>query len=176
MSAEKSASLKVRAVAELKSLAITTGYFWLLLSLFALHRAMILQQYHINFSLRFGFALINALILAKFMWLAELFHAGQRAEGKSLLYSALWNSAIFAVILLLCHVIEDVIVSWYHTGSLAQSLPAHDPGSLGVLLSTGLLMFVVLIPFFLAKGLIHILGKDRLRDLLLRPDSSRSSS
>jgi len=76
------------------------------LSVFNLHREVILANYHINYSTKFGFAFINALILAKFMWLGEILHAGRRAAGKALLDSTLWNSALFAVILMFCHLLD----------------------------------------------------------------------
>ena len=60
---------KKRIVGELRKLAIAVIYIWVLLSVFGLYREIILANYRINYSVKFGFALINAVILAKFMWL-----------------------------------------------------------------------------------------------------------
>ena len=90
-------SWKKRALDELRKLSITVAYMWLLLSVFTFHREIILANYHINYSAKFGFAFINAVILAKFMWLGEFLLAGKKAAGKALLYSMLWNSAVFTV-------------------------------------------------------------------------------
>ena len=79
---EEKAGWKKRIVDELRKLSITVIYIWVLLSVFALFREIILANYHINYPVKFGFALINALILAKFMWLGEILHAGKRAAGK----------------------------------------------------------------------------------------------
>jgi hypothetical protein len=35
--------------------------------------------------------------------------------------------------------------------------------------TTGIVMFVVLIPFFFTRGLIEMLGKDEVKKLLLNP-------
>ena len=158
---------KKRALDELRNLSITVMYIWLLLSVFTLHREIILANYHINYSAKFGFAFINAVILAKFMWLGEILHAGKKAAGKSLLYSTLWNSALFAVILMFCHVLEEALVKVWHGQSFTASLSetVADPRAI---FATMLLMFVVLMPFFFAKGLIAILGKDEIKKLLLR--------
>jgi hypothetical protein len=134
MQQEKS-EWKRRALDELRRLSITVIYIWVLLSVFTLHREIILANYHINYSAKFGFAFINAVILAKFMWLGEILHAGKKAAGKALLYSTLWNSAIFTVLLIF---------------------------------ATMQRVYVVLIPFFFAKGLIEILGKDEIERLLFR--------
>jgi hypothetical protein len=81
------------------------------------------------------------------------------------LYSMLWNSALFSVILMVCHLLEEALVKVWHGQSFAASFSetvAHPRA----VFATMLLMFVVLIPFFFAKGLIEILGKDEIKRLL----------
>ncbi|MGB7434778.1 MAG: hypothetical protein WBR26_25095 [Candidatus Acidiferrum sp.] len=164
---EEKPGWKKRSLDELRKLSITVAYIWLLLSVFTLHREIILANYHINYSAKFGFAFINAVILAKFMWLGEILHAGKKATGKALLYSMLWNSALFTVILMVCHLLEEALVKVWHGQSFAASFSEMlaDPRDV---FATMLLMFVVLIPFFFAKGLIEILGKDEMKRLLLK--------
>jgi hypothetical protein len=161
---------KKRALDELRKLSITVMYMWVLLSVFTLHREIILASYHINYSAKFGFAFINAVILAKFMWLGEILHAGKKAAGKALLYSTLWNAALFAVILMIFHLLEEALVKAWHGHSFAASFAEgfSDPRDL---FASTLLVFVVLIPFFFAKGLIEILGKDETKRLLLTAHS-----
>jgi hypothetical protein len=158
---------KQRALDELRNLSITVIYIWVLLSVFTLHREIILANYHIKYSAKFGFAFINAVILAKFMWLGEILHAGKKAAGKVLLYSTLLNSALFTVILMVCHLLEEALVKVWHGQSFAASFSetVADPRDV---FATMLLVFVVLIPFFFAKGLIEILGKDEIKRLLLK--------
>jgi hypothetical protein len=159
-------SWKKRIIDELRKLSIAVIYIWVLLSVFALHREVILAHYHINYSAKFGFAFINAVILAKFMWLGEILHAGKKAAGKALLYSTLWNSAIFAAILMACHLLEETLLKVWHGQSIADSFSetVADPRAV---FASALLVFVVLIPFFFAKGLIEILGTDEIKRLLL---------
>ena len=167
---EEKPGWKKRALDELRKLSITVLYIWVLLSVFTLHREIILANYHINYSAKFGFAFINAVILAKFMWLGEILHAEKKAAGKALLYSMLWNSALFTVILMVCHLLEEALVKVWHGQSFAASFSetvAHPRA----VFATMLLMFVVLIPFFFAKGLIEILGKDEIKRLLSKARS-----
>jgi hypothetical protein len=158
---------KRRALDELRRLSITVIYIWVLLSVFTLHREIILANYHINYSAKFGFAFINAVILAKFMWLGEILHAGKKAAGKALLYSTLWNSAIFTALLMICHLLEETLVNFWHGHSFAASF-SETVAEPRAIFATMLLVFVVLIPFFFAKGLIEILGKDEIERLLFR--------
>ena len=164
---EEKPGWKKRALNELRKLSITVIYLWVLLSVFALHREIILRSYHINYPANFGFAFINAVILAKFMWLGEILHAGKKAAGKALLYSTLWNAALFTVILMVCHLLEEALVEVWHGHSFAASFSEAiaDPRDI---FATTLLVFVVLIPFFFAKGLIEILGNDEIKRLLLK--------
>jgi hypothetical protein len=160
-------SLKIRVGREMRSLAITALYLWVLLSVFALHRDIILSRYHIVDPLKFGFAAINALILAKFMWLGEILKAGKKAEAKALWFSVLWNSAMFSLILMACHLIEETLVKVWHGGALGASF-AEAVSNPRDILATLLLMLVVLMPFFFAKGLIQILGKDEMKRLVFQ--------
>ena len=160
-------SWKKRALDELRKLSITVAYMWLLLSVFTFHREIILANYHINYSAKFGFAFINAVILAKFMWLGEILHAGKKAAAKALLYSMLWNSALFTIILMVCHLLEEALIKVWHGQSFAASFSETVADPRGIF-ATMLLMFVVLIPFFFAKGLIEIMGKDEIKRLLLK--------
>jgi hypothetical protein len=163
---EEKPGWKKRTLDELRKLSITVIYIWVLLSVFTLHREIILASYHINYSATFGFDFINAVILAKFMWLGEILHARKKAAGKALLYSTtLWNSALFTVILMVCHLLEEALVKVWHGRSFAASFSetVADPRDI---FATMLLVFVVLIPFFFAKGLIEILGKDEMKRLL----------
>jgi hypothetical protein len=167
MTQEEKPGWKKRALDELRKLSITVTYIWVLLSVSTLHREIILANYHINYSAKFGFAFINAVILAKFMWLGEILHAGRKAAGKALLYSMLWNSALFAFILMVCHLLEEALVRVWGGQSFATSFSktVAEPREV---FATLLLMFVVLIPFFFAKGLIEILGKDEIKRLVLK--------
>jgi hypothetical protein len=167
MMQEEKHGWKKRALDELRKLSITVIYIWVLWSVFTVHREIVLANYHINYSAKLGFAFINAVILAKFMWLGEILHAGKKAAGKALLYSTLWNSALFTVVLMVCHLLEDALVKVWHGQSLAASF-SETVADLKDVLATMLLVFVVLIPFFFAKGLIEILGKDETKRLLLK--------
>ena len=163
---------KDRALDELLKLSIAVAYFWVFLSAVALHREIILANYHINYLAKFGFAFINAVVLAKFMWLGEILHAGKRAAGKALLYSTLWNSALFTVILMVCHLLEEAVVKVWHGRSFAASVSevVADPRDVFAMM---LLVFVALIPFFFAKGLVEILGKAEMKRLLLKAHTER---
>jgi hypothetical protein len=169
---------KERVTEELRKLLVTVIYLWLLLSVFSLQREVILAHYNISYPQKLGFALLNAVILAKFMWLAEVLHAGKKATGRPLLFSMIWNSAIYAVILIVCHLLEEALVRLWHGQSLIQSLPENNWTDMLDVFATTILMFVVLIPFFATKGLFQRLGKEEIRRLLFHrlPETQQTNS
>jgi hypothetical protein len=68
------------------------------------------------------------------------------------------------------HLLEEVLIRVWHGSSFAASFSEAlealaDPRDI---FATLLLVFVVLVPFFLAKGMIEILGKDETKRPLLK--------
>jgi hypothetical protein len=68
---------------------------------------------------------------------------------------------------MICHLLEEALVKVWHGHSFAASFSetVADPRDV---FASMLLVFVMLIPFFFAKGLIEILGKDEIKRLLLK--------
>jgi hypothetical protein len=75
--------LKARAVSEARRLIADFLYLWVLLGLFAFHKALILNESLFSHQ---GFALVNALALAKMMRLGEIFHVGETLRKGPLIY------------------------------------------------------------------------------------------
>src|SRR5215467_5819245 len=71
MSNEQLTRIKRRSLAEVRHLLWIFVYLWLLLSLFGLHRSMILNEQSVLYHQ--GVAFINAWLLAKVMLTAEIF-------------------------------------------------------------------------------------------------------
>ncbi len=105
MANERLLRLKTRAIDETRELFWIFIYLWVLLSLFSLHKALVLNEESLIYHQ--GFALINALALAKVVLVAEFFHVGDNLKNRPLIYPIMFKSAVFAVILLCFHIIES---------------------------------------------------------------------
>ena len=156
---------KKRFAEEMKAFGTSVVYLWLLLSVFALHRSIILSEHGIPYGLWEGLilALVNSLILGKFVLIAEALHAGEQLENKPLLYSILFKSAVFAAILMLCHLVEEWLIRMRHGG-----VATEGGTTLAETLSLSVIVFVALIPFFSAREFVRVVGKDEMKSLLLR--------
>ena len=162
----RSSRLKARAIAEFKRFLVLFLYLWLMFGLFALHERIILREQGINFTAQ-GLALINALVLAKVMLLAEAVDFGRWLKRRPLIYPILHDAFLFAALFIVFHVVEDVVIGLVHGEAVRASIPVIGGGGLAGLISVAVILFVALIPYFAVKNLSLALGPGRLKQLLL---------
>jgi hypothetical protein len=165
-------SVKARAVHEVGQLAIMFLYLFVLFGLFSIHESIVLEQHHIGFTY-YGFALVNALVLAKVMLVAEDLHLGRRFEDSPLIYPVVFKSILFAVLFICFHVVEHVIVGLWRGQPILGSIPELGGGGIKGVFSVGIILSFALIPFFAFRELSRVLGSDVLQKLLFRRGSVR---
>ena len=170
MKLEKSA-VKKRVAEGLRKFAIIVGYVWAVLVVLELHKFVIYKQlgqgYRMDYKI--GFAFINALILGKVILIGDDLRIGRYFEDKRLVYSILFKSAVFAVLLICFDIVEDLVMGMVHGKTLAQSMPeVLRSGFQGEVLISGLIMFLVLIPFFAYMEIRRVLGKEQLHALIVK--------
>jgi hypothetical protein len=172
-------SLKARAVVEAKKFLILFLYLWALLFVFEVHRSLILRN-HVaggEQTFRFGFAFLKALVLAKFMLLAESTGLAERFKEKPLIYPILFKSAVYSVILVGLDILEEIIIGLLHGRTIAQSMPELvSGGGLEAVLLLGIMGFVVLLPLFAFKEVGDALGAGELRTLLFKGRSKAEAN
>jgi hypothetical protein len=165
---KKGKTLKQKAAHELEEYFGISLYLFVILGMFVLFEAVLLKQHEIDF-VAHGVALINALVLGKFMLIARAFHPGERADNKPLIYPTLLKSGIFAVVLTVCKILEDSIVKCFHGNSFVGSLADLLGGSWKIILVFTVIFFVVLIPLTAFGELDRIVGDGKVRRLFFRP-------
>jgi hypothetical protein len=104
MSKEARRNRKERILEEIKRLMAIIAYLFVLLTVFQLHRALILREHEIHYNYGQGliFALINAWVLGKFVLVGESLYRGEHWQRKPLMYLVLLKSAICGMILIVC--------------------------------------------------------------------------
>ncbi|MEE7504766.1 hypothetical protein [Methylobacterium mesophilicum] len=119
----------------------------------------------------YALGLINALVLAKFMLIAEAtklgsLSFGRRISRRPLVYVVLYRALLFTAVLVAAYGLEEVLLGAWHGQAPGAVLPEVAGGPRGVL-TFAWVMFVVLLPYFAYQEIGHVLGAGRLRDLLL---------
>ena len=161
-------TLKEKAIHEFKEYLAVSFYLFIFLGMFSVYKGIILRQNEIDFAAH-GVALINALVLGKFMLIAKAFHPAKEAVNMPLVYPALLKSAISALVLMVCKILEDATVGHFHGKSFMESIADLGGGSWTVLLIFTVMLFVVLLPLTAFGELDRVVGEGRVGRLFFRP-------
>jgi len=161
-------TLKQKASHEFKEFLMIALYLWVVFGLLVLHKSVILAEHGISFAAH-GFAIINALALAKIMLVARELHLGEQLDDAPLIYPTLLKSAVFTAVLACFKILEDAALGLYRGESFHQSIADLGGGTWQALLTLSLLLFVVLIPFFAFTELRRLFGEGELAKIFFRP-------
>ena len=117
--------------------------------------------------LRFGMALVNALVLSKVVLIGEMAKLGEGHGNRPLLLVTLRKSAVFAVFYLAFHVVEEGIHGLLHGEAFLDAAADVFRGPNGLAIRM-LFVFFAFIPFFALRESRRVIGEERFRDLFLR--------
>jgi hypothetical protein len=165
--AEQKCGWRPRLKHELTEYAINFVYLALFLSVFAWYRRLVLAEYSIPY-LRYGTALIKALILAKVIMLGDWLRLGHRMESRPLIVSTLYRTLLFAAWVALFEIVEKVVVNLILGHGWRAGVTDVLSGGRDELLAAVLVMLLAFIPFFAFKEAERVLGEGTLRRLFFR--------
>lgn len=157
-------SIAQRAGHTLKQYAIIFAYLFVCFSAIVLHKTAVLRDVGVSFS-PWGFAAVKAFILGKFMLIGHDIRLGERFTGRPLIYPTLYRSVVFLVFLLVLSAIEEAVVGALHGHTIAESISAVVGSRFFEILSSTLIMFLALLPYFAIRQLADVLGAGRLARL-----------
>ena len=143
-------------------------YLLVPLSLFVLHRAITLKTKGIDYQFS-GVAIINALVLAKVMLIAEDMGLGTWRRSRPLVWPILDKSISFAVLFIVIEEAEEVAKGLIHGKTFVESIPALGGGGWIGLILIGVNMAIALVPFFAYRELSRVMGPGKLQALLFKP-------
>jgi hypothetical protein len=160
-------SWKKKLLHELVEYWINVIYLTLVFASFTVYRRLILAAHDITYT-NYGFAVIEALVLAKVIMIGAVLRLGRGLEQKPLIYPTLYKTAVFTLFVGVFTVIENVVkVLWKGTGFTGGSVDFLGKGH-SEFIANALIVFVAFIPFFGIKELGRVLGQDKIRALFLR--------
>ena len=140
-------------------------YLSIVFGVFVLHEWLVLSSEHLSYQF-YGFALINALILAKIMLVAEGLHFAERFHGKPLAFPIAYKALAFTALLMVAYVIEETAVGVWHGNSAAQAIPRIGGGTISGIAAVTTIMCIALIPFFAFRELGRGYGEAELNALI----------
>ena len=155
---------KEKAIEEFKQFIVIFVYLWAVFGLMSIHKSFVLAQRHLDYG-EHAFAIVNALVFAKVVLVAEALGLGKRFRDKPLIYPVMYKCFLFTLVIIGFHMIEIASAGLWHHNSIENSLVVEGLGSVKGIFSVGIMSFVLLLPFFLFRELGRVLGHKELWDL-----------
>jgi fatty acid desaturase len=161
---EGARSLKERALEELKVFWIIALYLWLFLGSFTAYRRLILAESGVSY-VHYGFALVEALIIAKVVLLGRALGIGRRFDDGPLYRPVLYKSLLFGLLVMLFGIVEHLVEGWIHHKGLFDGLREIAAVGAYEIGARMLMLTVAFVPFFAFCELGRVLGMRRLADM-----------
>jgi len=153
-----------RFVVEMRKFALVAAFLFFFFGAFATYRRLILSEYDLDY-FRYGYALIEALVLGKVILLGEIFHLGDRFQGKPLIIPTLYRTFSFSILVLVFAVVEHFVKGFIHRENIAAilaDLAAKDGATIAARI---LVMFIAFIPMFAIWEIANLFGENQLFEL-----------
>jgi hypothetical protein len=157
-------SLKQKAIHETVQLIAITLYLAFFFCALATYTMLVANESGSS-TLTYGFALINALVVAKVILIGEYAHLGKRHESRPLFFSALYKAFLFTLFVLAFHFVEEIVKQLLHGGNVVTAFRETRTSEL---LARTIIIFSIFIPLFAFRELGRVMGEDKFRDLFFR--------
>jgi hypothetical protein len=154
-------TLKQKATHELVQFVAIFLYLAFFFCALATYSMLLLREFSVSY-FTYGFALINALVIAKVILIGEYAHLGKKHEAKPLLLAAIHKAFLFTLLVFAFHVVEELIRFLIHRGNISTALREIR---IDDLLGRSLVVFCTFIPLFAFRELQRVLGEEKFRAL-----------
>lgn len=168
MTSERARKIEEKAIEEFRSFFVMALYLWFVFGLMMLNEAIILKKPNFNF-LAQGFAVINALVLAKVMLVADQLKFGREFDGLPLAWAIAYRSVMFGLLFVVFHEFEHYLVGLFSGTSHTLTLPTVGGGTWAGAACVWAAMAVSLAPFFAIREISKLVGVGRVWRLMFQP-------
>lgn len=167
ISSEKKENLKKKAAEEFSRLVTIFIYLAMLMVGFAIYRSLILAEYHISY-FHFGYALLEAAVLAKVILIGEALHLGERPSDRPMIFTVLYKTLLFSMLVGVFTVLEHFVSGMLEGRNLAGIYASLADKGKDEILARVVVMFVSFIPLFALLEMGQMMGENQLHRLLFR--------
>jgi hypothetical protein len=164
---KKKKSLKEKIFHEMVEYWINVAYLSLVFAAFTQYRRFVLAAHDITYT-NYGFAVIEALILAKIIMIGDALRLGRNLDQRPLIYSTFFRTVVFSLLVVGFSIIEHAIKGLCHGKGVAGCLDDFFGKGPHELLANSLVLLVAFFPFFAIKELERVLGVEKIRALFFR--------
>jgi hypothetical protein len=164
-------SLHQRLVHEFRSYLATAGFLAIFFVSLTTYRKLVLAEYAVGY-FQFGYAIVEAMILAKVILIGEALHVGERFYDRPLMVSIVWKTVVFSLFTVLFMTLEHLLSALiHHRPPLAELSFRGAQGD--EKLARLQLMLVSFLPYFAFRELGRAIGEKAMYDILFRAPAAR---
>lgn len=119
---EKRAHLKEKAAEELRLLVLITAYLAVFFVSFLTYKRLLQRDEGVS-AFRYGYALFEALIVAKVILIGKAMGLGKKAGRRTLAFAVVRSSLVYGALVLVFEILEQIVEGLLHHKTLLASLP-----------------------------------------------------
>jgi hypothetical protein len=154
---QSQAPFREKVIKELSEFAILTVYLYVCFAALLYLKAAVLETQGITYA-HWGFAIIKAMLCAKFMLMGRMVNLGDRFKKYPLVVPTLYRSIVFLVFLIALTIIEEAVVGVIHGRTILNSISDIAGGTFHQMIAASLIMFLILIPYFAFRSLGDVIS------------------
>lgn len=163
MHVKKFATLKRKVAQEFWQLIGLTAYLGVFFCVLNTYSMLLMNKFHIAY-FEYGTALVNAVLVAKAILIGEAISLGKRFEQKPVLYSAIAKATMFAWLVFVLHLLEEMIKSLIVGKTVTAAFEAIR---LDDLLMRTIVIVCAFVPLFIFTEMQRAIGRDAFRNILV---------
>ncbi len=165
-------TMKQKAAREGKELLILFVYLGFFFCALVTYKTLLLKGYE-KVSLDYGFALINALVIAKVILLGDFVKAVHKYESRPLIVSVLYKAFLYGLLVFAFHLVEEVVKELIHHGDIGKAFHEVQIDQLAI---RCLIIFCTFLSLFGFRELRRAIGEEEFSNMVLRTSGTAKAA
>lgn len=154
-----------RASREVRHFLAIAAYLYVCFGALILLKSAILHGHGLE-PVPWGFAVVKAALLAKFMMVGQALGLGRRFADRPLIWPILHRAVVFLLLLVALSIAEHMVAGLWHGRGVEDSVLDMAGGTAFEAGATVLVLLLILLPYFAFRVLAEALGHERLMRML----------
>jgi len=147
-----------------------TFFLYLLFGTFITYERLLLGYYG-NSHIRYGYSLLEALILAKVIMIGEAAKIGEKYKYHPLIIPVIYKTLAFSLLLLIFNLLEHYIIGYFAGRTFMQTYYIIMHQKMNIMLAKTFIMIIIFAQFFVMLELSRALGENKLAALFFKKRS-----
>ncbi len=165
---EPKKTMKQKAAHEGKELLILFVYLGFFFCALVTYKTLLLKGYE-NVSLDYGFALINALVIAKVILMGDFVKAVHKYESRPLILSVFYKAFLYGLLVFAFHIVEELVKEFIHHGDIGKAFHEVQLDQTAI---RCLIIFCTFLSLFGFRELRRAIGEEEFHNMVLRTSGS----